>query len=97
MFNQLDFVHSCTKWLERVILNETPEAPLHRCYYAKGVLKICSKFTGKHPCRSVSNFTEIALQHGCSTVNLLHTFRVPYPKNTSEGILLKHKFKTLSK
>ena len=46
MFNQLDFVHSCSKWLERVILNETPEAPLHRCYYENGVLKICSKLQG---------------------------------------------------
>ena len=36
----------------------------------KGVLKICSKFTGKDPCRSVisinlqRNFIEITLRHG---------------------------------
>ena len=36
----------------------------------KGVLKICSKFTGEYPCRSaisiklLCNFTEIALRHG---------------------------------
>ena len=49
----------------------------------KGVLKICSKFTGEHPWRSAisiglqSNFIEISLQHGCSPVNLLHNFRIP--------------------
>ena len=36
-----------------------------------GVLKICSKFTGEHPCPSVisikfqSNFIEITFRHGC--------------------------------
>ena len=40
-------------------------------FLGKGVLKICSKFTGEHPCWSVilitllCNFTEIALQHWC--------------------------------
>ena len=42
----------------------------------KGVLKICSKFTGEHPCRS--NFIEITLRHGCYPVNVLHTFRIPF-------------------
>ena len=47
----------------------------------KGVLKICSKFIGEHPCRSViwikplCNFIEIILRHGCSPVNLQHIFR----------------------
>ena len=60
----------------------------------KGVLKICSKFTGEHPCRSaisiklLCNFIEIILPHGCSPVNLLHIFRTPFPKNTSERLLL---------
>ena len=35
------------------------------------------------------NFTEIALWHGCSPVNLLHVFRTPFPKNTSEWLLLQ--------
>ena len=26
---------------------------------------------------------------GCSPVNLLHIFRIPFPKNTSGGLLLK--------
>ena len=60
----------------------------------KGVLEICSKFTGEHPCRSVisiklqSSFTEIALWHGCSPVNLLHSFRTTFPRNTSGWLLL---------
>ena len=60
----------------------------------KVVLKIRSKFTGEHPCRSVisvklqNNFIEITLRHGCSLLNLLHIFRVPFPKNTSGRLLL---------
>ena len=67
-------------------------------YLGKGVLQICSKFTGKHPCRSVisikllCNFIEIALRHGCSPVNLLHIFGTPFPKSTSEWLLLKFPF-----
>ena len=63
-------------------------------FLGKDVLKICSKFTGEHPCRSVisikllCNFIEIALRHGCSPVNLLHTFRTPFYKNTYGGLLL---------
>ena len=54
-----------------------------------GVLKICSKFTGDHPCRSaisiklLCNFIKIAVRHGCSPVNLPHIFRRPFSKNTS--------------
>ena len=35
-----------------------------------------------------SNFIEITLRHGCSPVNLLHYFRAPFYKNTSECLLL---------
>ena len=55
----------------------------------KRFLKICSKFTGEHPCRNVisikmqSNFIEIAHRHGCSPVNLLHIFRTTFLKNSS--------------
>ena len=61
----------------------------------KGVLKICSKFTGEHPCRSaisiklLYNFIGVALRHACSPVNLLHIFRTPFPWNTY-GWLLQH-------
>ena len=63
-------------------------------FFAKGILKICSKFTGEHSCRSVisikllCNFIKITLRHGRSTVNLLHIFRTTFPKNTSEWLLL---------
>ena len=67
--------------------NSPSEVPLR-----KGVLKICSTFTGEHTCRSaisimlLCSFTEITLQHGCSPVNLLHIFRTSFPKNTYEGM-----------
>ena len=34
------------------------------------------------------NFIEITLWHGCSPVNLLHIFRKPFLKDTSEWLLL---------
>ena len=63
-------------------------------FLEKSVLKICSKFTEEHPCRSVisiklqSNFIEITLQHGCSLLNLLHIFRTPFTMNTSGRVYL---------
>ena len=64
-------------------------------FFRNDVLKLCSKFTGEHPCRNAisiklqSNFIEITLRHGCSPVNLLQVFRTPFPKNTSWRLLLK--------
>ena len=64
----------------------------------KAVLKICSKFTGEHPCRSaisiklLCNFIEITLRHGCSPVTLLHIFRTAFHKNTSGRLLLNVPF-----
>ena len=40
---------------------------------------------------SKSDFIEITLRHGYSPMNLLHTFRTPFTKNTSERLLLKMK------
>ena len=46
------------------------------------------------PCRNMisinlpSNFIEITLWHGCSPVNLLHIFRTPFCRNTSEWLPL---------
>ena len=34
------------------------------------------------------DFKKITLQHGCSTVNLLHIFGTPFSKSTSERLLL---------
>ena len=42
------------------------------------------RFLTLHLC----SFIEIALQHGCSPVNLLHVFKTLSLKNTSEGLLL---------
>ena len=84
------------KWLFSVdkVSFKLQRQPL-RVFLRKSVLKIYSKFTGEHPCRSaisrklLCNFIEIALRHGCSPVNLLHIFRTAFPKNTSKGLLLK--------
>ena len=63
-------------------------------FLGKDVLKTYSSVTGEHPYRSAISITlqcnliEIALRHGCSTVNLLHIFRTPFPKNTSIWLLL---------
>ena len=60
---------------------------LSEVFLEKAVLKICSKFTGEHPCRSVisiklqSNLIEITLRHECSAVNLPHVFRTLFTKN----------------
>ena len=32
---------------------------------------------------------EITFQHGCSPVHLLYIFRIPFPENTSGGLLLE--------
>ena len=53
------------------------EAALQRCSYK---INATSKAT--------SNLIEITLWYGCSTVNLLHIFRIPFPKNTSGGLAL---------
>ena len=64
-------------------------------FLGKGVLKICSKFTGEHSCGSAisvklqRNFTEITRQHGCSPLDLLHIFRTPFTKSTSKWLLLQ--------
>ena len=34
------------------------------------------------------SFIENTLRHRCSLVNLLHIFRIPFPKNTSGRLLL---------
>ena len=67
-------------------------------FLKKGILKICSKFAGEHPCRSVisiklqSNFTEIVLRYGYSPLNLLHIFSKPFIKNTSGWLLLNFSY-----
>ena len=61
---------------------------------SKGVLKMYSKFTEGHPCRSVISInlfcklTEIVFRHGCLPVNLLQIFQ-----NT---LLQEHLWRTTS-
>ena len=68
-------------------------------FIGKSALKICSKFTGEHPCRSAisiklqSNFIRITFWHGCSPIKLLRIFRAPFFKNTSGQLLLNNGFK----
>ena len=63
-------------------------------FLRKGVLKICSKYTGEHSCQSVisikllCNFIEITLRHWRSLVNCRNSFRKSFYKNTSGGLLL---------
>ena len=73
-----------------------PQKQPSRGVLRKRFLKICSKFTEEHPRRSgiwtklLCTFIEITLRHGCSPVNLLHFFRTPFPRNTSEWLLLEN-------
>ena len=92
-------------WAECLQVTNHGSSP-SEVFLRKDVLKICSKFTGEHQCRSgvsinlLCNFTVIALLHGCSSVNLLHIFRTPFLKNTSGWLLLsvnKSKQSTLTK
>ena len=81
---------------ELLCFTETKGSSRPEVFLLKGILKICTKFTGERPCRSVisikllCNFIEIALRHGCSHVNLLHIFRTPFYKGTF-GRLLPNK------
>ena len=59
------------------------------------LLKRCSenmqqiyKGTPMPKCNFNKNELQFALRHGCSPINLLHIFRTPFLKNTSEWVLL---------
>ena len=49
----------------------------------KGILKICSKFTGENICRNM------IFRYGCFLVNLLRIFRTPFTRNKSGRLFLK--------
>ena len=72
----------------------------HQEVFLKKVdLKICIKFTGEHPCRSVisikllCNFIEITLLHVCSPVNLCSFIEITLLHGCSPVNLL-HIFRT---
>ena len=79
----------------QVFTSETFRSSHPEVFLGKGILKICSKFTGEHPCRSVISikllcrFIEITLRHGYSPVNLLQIFGTPFLKNTFRWLLLR--------
>ena len=86
-------------YIEHKLLNKFPNDKIGRSsqpevFLGKGVLQLCSKWTGKHPCRSaisiklLCSFIEIIPLCGFSPVNLLHIFRTPFPRNTSRWLLL---------
>ena len=68
---------------------ESSEAATQRCSWEKVFWKYAAIGVLRCSIKLQSNFTEIALRHGCSPVNLLHIFRTPFPKNTSGQLLLK--------
>ena len=84
--------------MEEIVLNVKKTNIFFRnpwVFLRKGVLKICSKFAGENPCRSVisiklqNKFIEITLRHGCSPVNLLNIFKkLQKKKNSNRGLSL---------
>ena len=84
-----DWMLICCRFGVAICRSSRPEV-----FLWKGVLKICCKFTGEHPCRSMisvklqSSFIEIGLRHECSHANLQHIFRASIYKNTYGGLLL---------
>ena len=66
-------------WLSILFLQDTNiRSSRPEVFFRKGVLKICSKFTGEHPCQIVS-------PHGCSPTNLWCIFRTPFPKKVLDN------------
>ena len=60
----------------------------NRCYTfqkrpSRGVLKIYSKFTEVHRCRSTISIKYTG--HGCSPVNFLYIFRTPFLRKPLDG------------
>ena len=68
-----------------VIQNQPPgDIPRKRC---SEYMQQIYRRTPMSKC-DFNKFIEITLRHGYSPVNLLHIFRTPFPKNTSERLLL---------
>ena len=49
---------------------------------------LIQSYFGPHFSKIIFSFIEITFWHGCSPVNLLHIFRTPFSKDTSEWLLL---------
>ena len=72
-FVSLTKAYSIGNWLLEICEQKQSRSSHLEVFLRKGFLKMCSKFTGEHPYRSV---------------NLLHIFRTPFPKNISGWMLL---------
>ena len=71
--------------MENLVFLKYPRKSSLEVFLRKGVLKIYSKFTGEHLCRSANTFIEITLRHGCSPISLLYIFRTPFPRIPLDG------------
>ena len=67
--------------LSKYVMRRSPP----EVFLGKGVLKICSKFTGEQSWTTVLKL----FRHGHPPPNLLHTLRTPFLNNTSEVLLRK--------
>ena len=89
-----EYLTGCILLLQVHVIRDGYRSSRPDVFLGKGVLKICSKFIGEHPCRSAisaklqSDFIETAIRHGCSPVNLLHIFRTSFQQNTPGWLLL---------
>ena len=87
--------HLCCFPSQNITKNaETYQPPMRDLIIEHHLMKICSKFTGEHPCQSLisikllRSFIEITLRHECSPVSLMCIFRTPFTKNTSGCLFL---------
>ena len=65
-------------------LSNNTEAAIQRCSFSNAISVKYIEIT-----LIENNFIEITLRPGRFPINLLHSFRTTFPKNTSERLLLK--------
>ena len=92
------FKHNQHQMLARMLYSRLEQWFLQKQPYRDVLSKRCSEnmqqFCRRTPmlkCKSIKllcNFCKITFRYGCSSVNLLHVFRKPFSKNTSEGMFL---------
>ena len=68
-----------------------------RCSVKKGVLKIFTKFTGKHLWLSPATLLKRRLRHRCFPLNFVKFLRTAFLQNTSGQLLLRLKAGEISK
>ena len=86
----------CENWIWgfRTLCTTLSTSSPPEVFLRNDILKIRSKFTGEHSCRSAisiklqNNFIEIARRYVCSPVNLLRILRTHFPSNTSGWLFL---------